>query len=79
MSISNEGLTLRKPKSLLVDAEYAHRLGEGVAWGIQSKLANQFATRSHSPEEGWREEKSTQNFSFGIYLRMSPSFLLKKF
>lgn len=79
MSISNEGLTLRKPKSLLVDAEYAHRLGEGVAWGIQAKLANQFATRSHSPEEGWREEKSTQNFSFGIYLRMSPSFLLKKF
>ena len=43
------------------------------------KLLNQFATRSHSSEEGWKEEKATQNFSFGIFLRMSPSFLLKKF
>lgn len=79
MSISNDGVILDKPKSLLLDGEYVHRLGAGFAWGIRAYAIHQFATDCFDPATGWQREKATLNFSAGIFLRMSPSFLLHKF
>ena len=78
MSISNEGVTLDKPQTLMVEGEYAHKLGEGFAWGIQVRMFRQFGCHLHAPEEGWQREKATTNLAAGIYLRLCPSFLLKR-
>ena len=62
----------------MVEGEYAHKLGEGFAWGIQVRMFRQFGCHLHAPEEGWQREKATTNLAAGIYLRLCPSFLLKR-
>ncbi len=79
MSISTSGLTLQSPQTLTAHLEYAHELGKGFAWGVHADVFNQFATNYHTPETGYRIQKSTLNFAAGICLRVYPSFLIKKF
>lgn len=79
MSIDHAGLTLRPPNSLAFRLEYAQPLGKGFAWGIHADVLNQFATHSLSPDLGRQREPNALNFAAGIYVRVSPSFLIKKF
>lgn len=79
MSISNENMIYNKPSSLTASIRYSQELGKGFAWGIHADMLNQFAADTHTPETGWVHSKGTMNFAAGIYLRVNPSFLIKKF
>lgn len=79
LSLAHEGLTFSKPHTLTAHLEYAQQLGKGFAWGIHADVFNQFAADSFSPAEGPQRQASSLNFAAGIYVRVSPSFLIKKF
>lgn len=78
MSIDNEGFILHKPHALTAHTEYANALGKGFSWGVHADVFHQFGADAYAPAEGWHREKSSFNFSAGIYVRVCPSFLLKK-
>lgn len=79
MSIYESGLTYNRPKTILGNVEYAQALGKGFAWGIHADIYQQFATDAHSPEKGWYKESSALSLAAGIYLRINPSLLIKRF
>lgn len=79
LSLAHEGLTFSKPHNLTAHLEYAQQLGKGFAWGIHADVLNQFAAKSYSPTEGLQRQPSSLNFAAGIYVRVFPSFLIKKF
>lgn len=79
MSIDEPGLIYHKPQTLTARVEYAQELGKGFAWGLHADVFNQFGTDAYTPDNGWAVQKSTLNFAAGIYVRVFPSFLIKKF
>lgn len=79
MSIDREGMIYNKPQMLTAHLEYAQELGKGFSWGLHADVYNQFAADAYIPEEGWSRQPSTLNFAAGIYVRVNPSFLIKKF
>lgn len=58
--------------------EYCRNFGKGFALGIDLDIYNHLPVNSVSSKERIREEVTT-SFSAGIYLRINPSFFLKKF
>lgn len=79
MSMDEAGLIFRKPQTLTARVEYTHELGKGFAWGLHADVFNQFDTDACTPDNGWARQKSSLNFAAGIYVRVCPSFLIKKF
>ncbi|MDL2256139.1 hypothetical protein LJC38_06105 [Parabacteroides sp. OttesenSCG-928-K15] len=79
MSLTEEYSTYKNPQMFYLGGEYTLRLGKGYALGVDFDLYHLFADVLHNPETGTRPVKGNTNFSFGVYLRVHPSFLLKKF
>jgi len=73
-----EGLTFERPKVIYIGAEYSRSFGKGYALGIEVDLYNSLSMYGNSPE-GRVKIEGSKNFAAAIYLRINPSFLLKKF
>ena len=78
-SVDDPSLTYSSPRFFILRGDYAAPLGKGFAWGVHAELRQLLRNRFHQPYEGEMSDKSTFNYSFGFYLRISPSFLLKRF
>jgi len=76
LSVSEEGTTLKNPQMLTAHAEYSQSLGRGFALGIE---ANVYTHLAADRTDGSVHEGSSTSFAAGIYLRLEPSFLIKKF
>lgn len=80
MSQSQSGVTLKDPSMALIRAEYAHTLGHGCSWGVRLDFDLHFENEQHNSIDGTiTKGKSTNDLAAGIYLRITPSFLVKKF
>lgn len=80
MSTSAEGVTLHNPRMLMLRTEYAQQLGRGFAWGVRLDYNVHNASSITRKTENMIETgRRTTDFAAGIYLRLSPSFLIKKF
>lgn len=79
ISISEKGLIYDKTKMLFASLEYAQKLGKGFALGVHADVYNNFSGNAYTPETGWYKEPNSLSFAAGIYLRINPSFLIKKF
>lgn len=78
-SVTSEGLTFDKPHMVTARVEYSQYLGKGFALGAHADLFHHFGADVHSTTEGAGRAKSANSLAFGIFLRVSPSFLIKKF
>lgn len=80
MSTSTASTTLTNPRAFLFHGEYAQPLARGFSWGValDYMLHNEDNIIQVNPLS-WRSVQTKGNFSAGIYLRLSPSFLIKKF
>lgn len=79
VSTANGGMTFHRPGLVCFGAEYCRTFGKGFSLGIDVDVVNQLGTTSFQPEKGWANETSALSFSAGVYFRMNPSILLKKF
>ncbi len=79
VSISEEGLTYDRPKLVTAGIEYAQSFGKGFAWGVHAEVFNNFAADTYSVKQGGRREGNALSFAAGLYLRIHPGFLIKRF
>ncbi len=80
MSTSAAATTLTDPHAFLFHAEYAQPLARGFSWGVGlDYMLHGEESIINSEDPSWRSGQTKGNFSAGIYLRLSPSFLIKKF
>lgn len=79
VSTSDEGLTFDNPSMLYFGAEYSRVLAKGFSLGIDLDIyAHLPVTLQGAGQDGFKTSTKT-SFSAGIYLRVNPSFLIKKF
>lgn len=80
MSTSTKGVTLTNPRMFMLRAEYAQTLGRGFSWGVRLGFDLHQQHTVHDAEANTSIHRSMSNdFDAGIYLRLTPSFLIKKF
>lgn len=79
ISLDEEGLTLTDPQTVCFKAEYAQSLGRGFSWGAHADLFYQPKATAAQTGTGEFTASSSLNFVAGIYIRIHPSFLLKRF
>lgn len=78
MSVSEEGLTLRHPRTALLRASYAQRLAPGLGWGVCAEVWGHLPATSIAADGTRTRTNGTASVSAGIYLRVCPSFLLRR-
>lgn len=59
--------------------EYNQQLGKNFSWGGRAAYYHLFPADTYTRDNGWQKGKSSENFSVGVFIRMSPNFLIKKF
>ena len=79
VSTFEKGLTYNKPKLVTASVEYSQSLAKGFSWGIHADVLNNLAVDAHSATNGWYREGNAMSFAAGLYLRVNPSFLIKRF
>lgn len=78
VSISEEQFYFDKPKTAYFGAEYSKSFGKGYAIGADLDIFYHFPVDTKTPQ-GIQKQNGATSFSFGVYVRVSPSFLIKKF
>lgn len=80
VSNSKSNTTIDRLHIVFAHITYAQSLGHGFSWGIQLDVDQHWQRGIHNrTENAYTRPASTTDFAAGIYLRMSPSFLIKKF
>ena len=79
VSMTNEELTFDKPQTISLTAEYYRTFAKNYGLGAKLEVYHSMPG-DMKYADGTREKgKQSTNFTIGIYLRVNPSFLLKKF
>ena len=80
VSTKEEGVTYKNPGTLYWGVEYAHSFGKGFSLGIDLDIYIKLLCHKIGGEYKFpQDDGPSTSFSAGIYLRINPSFLLKKF
>jgi hypothetical protein len=78
-SLSDKGATYRNPQLALLSLDYSRKFAKHYAIGAKAELYNSFACDMTASDGVTTHVKNCTTFSFGVYLRANPSFLIKKF
>ena len=71
-----------KPKMLYFGADYVRTLGKGFVFGVNAEAYYYLSGKMYSTETGLYQPSafgSNTIFSFGVYMRINPSFLIKQY
>lgn len=79
VSTKVEGATFDAPSMVYLGVEYSRVLGKGFSLGVDLDVYQSLSTTIHRPDAGSAPLGSATSFSAGVYLRINPSFLIKKF
>lgn len=78
-SVDNQ-ILLQKPNMFFLRGEYAQTIGKGFSWGVCVDFDLHDQKSIYRPDtKTYEAGKSTTDIAAGIYLRLHPSFLIKKF
>lgn len=81
-AVSNvdENTYISRPNMLTLKGEYAQNIGKGFSWGVGVTYDLHSQKHFyHNDTQTFSKGKATSDLSAGIYLRLHPSFLIKKF
>lgn len=78
MGIYQEGYTMTNTQTINARFSYSHNLGHGFAWGAYADAFDNLPANAFSTENGKYREKNSLSVSAGIYLRINPSYLIKR-
>ena len=79
MSISEDGFVVDKTRLIKLHADYCQPIAKGFSLGISADAWNSLPADAHDSEGFLIRQSNALSLSFGVYLRINPSFLLKKF
>lgn len=79
VSMKEENATYEKPSMIYLGAEYAKTFGKAYTLGVDLDLYAMMSDVIRNPETGSRPIGQNTSFSIGVYFRIHPSFLLKRF
>ncbi len=78
ISTAEPGMTFHNPSMFCLGASYSKRFAKGFALGIHADVFSTLGTKSYlNNVEG--NDPAAMSLSIGAYLRINPSFLIKKF
>lgn len=78
VSMKEEGVTFDRPQMVYLGVEYSRQLGKGYSIGVDLDVFQYLGGKIR--EDGIaRSVGSATSFTAGVYLRINPSFLIKKF
>ena len=72
-------MTFDDPSMIYWGVEYSRVLAKGFSLGVDLDFYNHLPTTLHNAGGEINKISSKMSFSAGIYLRINPSFLIKKF
>ena len=78
VSIEDSQATFDNPQLVYLGVEYSRSFGKGFSIGIDVDIFHQLSC-DMTDAEGTRPSGSATSFTAGIYMRINPSFLIKKF
>lgn len=79
IGINERDYRMSRPSMLTAGVSYTQELGKGFAWGAHADIYNHLPADAYSTERDSYREKNGMSVAAGIYLRVNPSFLLKRF
>jgi len=82
VSTKIDNMMYDRPTMLHFGVDYVRSLGKGFTFGINAEAYYSLSGRMYSSETGIYEPSafgSNSNYSMGIYLRVTPSFLIKRY
>ncbi|WP_302813788.1 hypothetical protein [Leyella stercorea] len=79
VGIHNRDFQMQRNRTVSVQLSYAQELGKGFSWGVQADVFNTLPTDDFVVGDKVYNNNNKVSLAAGIYLRVKPSFLLKKF
>lgn len=79
VSMKTEGAVYDDPQTCFLSVEYSRTFGKHYAFGAKGDLYYSMPGTMKLASGELVPEGSMTNFSFGVYLRVNPAFLIKKF
>ncbi|HML70521.1 MAG TPA: hypothetical protein PKA78_04035 [Macellibacteroides fermentans] len=79
LSTAYPGRQYQNPGFIYAGFEYSKTFAKGFSLGVDLDVYRHNAVTSLDPEKGLLNEKAAVSFGAGVYLRINPTFLLKKF
>ena len=78
MGIDDESYTMPHNRTASMRLSYSRDLGHGFCWGAYADIIDNLPANAHSTSKGSYRESNSMSMSAGIYLRINPSYLLKR-
>jgi hypothetical protein len=78
-SLSVQDAWFERPEMITLGVAYTRNFASGLAAGIDFDLYQRLAAPLHDPASGVIPVSAKSNYSFGVYFRVNPSFLIKAF
>lgn len=79
VGIHNRDFQMQRNRTVCAQLSYAQELGKGFSWGVQADVFNTLPTDDFVVGDKMYNNNNKVSLAAGIYLRVKPSFLLKKF
>lgn len=79
VGIHNRDFQMQRNCTVCAQLNYAQELGKGFSWGVQADVFNTLPTDDFVVGDKVYNNNNKVSLAAGIYLRVKPSFLLKKF
>lgn len=79
VGIHNRDFQMQRNRTVCAQLSYAQELGKGFSWGVQADVFNTLPTDDFVVDNKVYNNNNKVSLAAGIYLRVKPSFLLKKF
>lgn len=79
VGIHNRDFQMQRNRTVCAQLSYAQELGKGFSWGVQADVFNTLPTDDFVVGDKVYNNNNKVSLAAGIYLRVKPSFLLKRF
>lgn len=79
VGIHNRDFQMQRNRTVCAQLSYAQELGKGFSWGVQADVLNTLPTDNFVVGDKVYNNNNKVSLAAGIYLRVKPSFLLKRF
>ena len=79
VSMTDDELTFDKPQTLSLTAEYARTFAKHYGLGVKAEVYYSMPGHMQYADGTRIKGSNSTNFTIGIYLRVNPSFLIKRF
>ena len=79
VGIHNRDFQMQRNRTVCAQLSYAQELGKGFSWGVQADVFNTLPTDNFVVGDKVYNNNNKVSLAAGIYLRVKPTFLLKRF